>query len=64
MIRDVLSKQSTKLLLEKLDARSYKQVIRSKSKATDTIILTQQEFLNCLGLFTEVKLEEHDVQLL
>jgi len=49
MIKEVLSNQPSQQLFERLDARSYKQVIRSKSKSTETVVITQSQFLDCLS---------------
>jgi len=49
MIKEVLQNQPKQLLFERLDARSYKQVIKSKSKSTDTVVITQQQFFDCLS---------------
>ena len=68
-IRDILTQVLTRMqtsdLLKTLEQRGYKQQVKSKTKTTETSVITQEAFLKLLReLVPQSELTAHDVATL
>ena len=68
-IRDILTQVLTRMqtsdLLKTLEQRGYKQQVKSKTKTTETSVITQEAFLKLLReLVPHTELTTHDVATL
>lgn len=61
----VLSRMQTSELLKALEQRGYKQQVKSKTKTTETSVITQEAFLQLMHeLSPHIELCPHDVATL
>ena len=60
-LSSILAKTTIANLLSLLEERGYKQVIKSKTRQTETSIITQETFFDLTNSLTDVKLSEEEL---
>ena len=64
MIKDILTKMNVSQLMEELEKKCYKQVIKSKTRSKETSLITKEACFEILYNKTEVRLQQADLELL
>jgi len=64
MFKEILLNRTVTEFLDLLEKNGYKQVIKSKTRSTETSIITQDAFFNLVNNMTEIRLNRSDIELL
>lgn len=59
-IKDILNEKPLKHFLFELEQKSYNQVIRSKTKSTQAVIITESDFNIVAHQYTDLRLQPKD----